>query len=110
MSEHLHFSKGDAVSTIFYFEIGALVASLLWGYVSDNLKGRRAIVAIGCMLMITFVVLFSTNDTSVRMVNTSLLASGALILGPSVLFGELSTGACPKDDISVSTGATDSLQ
>ena len=49
MSEHLHFSKGDAVNTIFYFEIGALVASLLWGYVSDLLKGRRAIVAIGCM-------------------------------------------------------------
>ncbi len=61
VSEHLHFSKGDAVNTIFYFEIGALVASLLWGYVSDLLKGRRAIVAIGCMFMITFVVLYSTQ-------------------------------------------------
>ncbi|MCS4837495.1 hexose-6-phosphate:phosphate antiporter [Staphylococcus aureus] len=30
VSEHLHFSKGDAVNTIFYFEIGALVA-LIFG-------------------------------------------------------------------------------
>ncbi|KMR26873.1 antiporter, partial [Staphylococcus aureus] len=35
VSEHLHFSNGDAVNTIFYFDIGALVAGLLWGYVSD---------------------------------------------------------------------------
>ena len=85
MSEHLHFSKGDAVNLIFYFEIGALVASLLWGYVSDLLKGRRAIVAIGCMFMITFVVLFYTNATSVMMVNISLFALGALIFGPQLL-------------------------
>ncbi|WP_370695475.1 PTS transporter subunit EIIC, partial [Staphylococcus aureus] len=51
------------------FAIGALVASLLWGYVSDLLKGRRALVAIGCTFMITFVVLFYTNATSVLMVN-----------------------------------------
>lgn len=43
VSEHLHFNKGDAVNTIFYFEIGALVASLLWGYISDLLKGRSLI-------------------------------------------------------------------
>lgn len=92
MSEHLHFSKGDAVNTIFYFEIGALVASLLWGYVSDLLKGRRAIVAIGCMFMITFVVLFYTNATSVMMVNISLFALGALIFGPQLLIGVSLTG------------------
>ena len=32
------------------------------------IKGRRAIVAIGCMFMITFVVLFYTNALSVMMV------------------------------------------
>ncbi len=51
------------------------------GHVSDLLKGRRAIVAIGCMFMITFVVLFYTNATSVMMVNISLFALGALIFG-----------------------------
>ncbi len=49
------------------------------GYVSDLLKGRRAIVAIGCMFMITFVVLFYTNAASVMMVTISLFALGALI-------------------------------
>ncbi|HEI8630189.1 TPA: MFS transporter [Staphylococcus aureus] len=109
VSEHLHFSKGDAVNTIFYFEIGALVASLLWGYVSDLLKGRRAIVAIGCMFMITFVVLFYTNATSVMMVNISLFALGALIFGPQLLIGVSLTGFVPKNAISVANGMTGSF-
>ncbi|EZS14733.1 TPA: hexose-6-phosphate:phosphate antiporter, partial [Staphylococcus aureus] len=104
-----HFSKGDAVNTIFYFEIGALVASLLWGYVSDLLKGRRAIVAIGCMFMITFVVLFYTNATSVMMVNISLFALGALIFGPQLLIGVSLTGFVPKNAISVANGMTGSF-
>ena len=77
--------KAMQLILIFYFEIGALVASLLWGYVSDLLKGRRAIEAIGCMFMITFVVLFYTNATSVMMVNISLFALGALIFGPAII-------------------------
>ncbi len=44
VSEQLHLRKEDAVNTIFYFEMGALVASLLWGYVSNLLKGRRVIL------------------------------------------------------------------
>ena len=109
VSEHLHFNKGDAVNTIFYFEIGALVASLLWGYISDLLKGRRAIVAIGCMFMITFVVLFYTNATSVTMVNISLFALGALIFGPQLLIGVSLTGFVPKNAISVANGMTGSF-
>ena len=60
------------------------------------IKGRRAIVAIGCMFMITFVVLFYTNATSVMMVNISLFALGALIFGPQLLIGVSLTGFVPK--------------
>ncbi|NJH85715.1 hexose-6-phosphate:phosphate antiporter [Staphylococcus agnetis] len=109
VSEHLGFNKSDAINTIFYFEIGALVASLLWGYVSDILKGRRAIVAIGCMFLITFVVLFYTNATSVLMVNISLFALGALIFGPQLLIGVSLTGFVPKRAISVANGITGSF-
>ncbi|HDK5687111.1 TPA: hexose-6-phosphate:phosphate antiporter [Staphylococcus pseudintermedius] len=109
VSEYLHFDKADAVNTIFYFEIGALVASLLWGYVSDLLKGRRAVVAIGCMFLITFVVHFYTHATSVTMVNVSLFALGALIFGPQLLIGVALTGFVPKNAISVANGMTGSF-
>ena len=109
VSEHLGFDQSDAINTIFYFEIGALVASLLWGYVSDLLKGRRAVVAVGCMFIITFVVILYTNATSVAMVNIALFALGALIFGPQLLIGVSLTGFVPKRAISVANGMTGSF-
>ncbi|EKU47116.1 hexose-6-phosphate:phosphate antiporter [Staphylococcus massiliensis] len=109
VSEHLNFNKGDAINTIFYFEIGALVASLLWGYVSDLLKGRRALVAVGCMFIISFVVLMYMNATSVLMVNIALFLLGALIFGPQLLIGVSLTGFVPKRAISVANGLTGSF-
>lgn len=109
VSEHLEFGQADAINTIFYFEIGALVASLLWGYVSDLLKGRRAVVAVGCMFIITFVVILYTNATSVAMVNIALFALGALIFGPQLLIGVSLTGFVPKRAISVANGMTGSF-
>lgn len=79
--EYLYFSKGDVVNMIFYFEIGVLVVSLLWGYVLDLLKGCCVIVVIGCMFMIIFVVLFYINVISVMMVNILLFVLGVLIFG-----------------------------
>lgn len=109
VSEHLGFRQSDAINTIFYFEIGALVASLLWGYVSDLLKGRRAVVAVGCMFIITFVVILYTNATSVAMVNIALFALGALIFGPQLLIGVSLTGFVPKRAISIANGMTGSF-
>jgi OPA family hexose phosphate transport protein UhpT-like MFS transporter len=104
VTEALHFDAADAVNTIFYFEIGALVASLLWGYVSDLLKGRRALVAMVCMVLIVFVVGFYKNVTSVGMVNISLWGLGALIFGPQLLIGVLLVGFVPKRAVSVANG------
>ena len=106
VTEHLHFDAGDAVNTIFYFEIGALVASLLWGYISDLLKGRRALVAVGCMVLIIFAVGLYKNATSVTMVNVSLFLLGALIFGPQLLIGVSLVGFVPKRAISVANGMT----
>ncbi|AKC74774.1 Sugar phosphate antiporter [Corynebacterium pseudotuberculosis] len=102
----MHFSKGDAVNTIFYFEIGALVASLLWGYVSDLLKGRRAVVSIGCLFMVYFAVMLYRNASSVMMVNIALLILGALIFGPQLLIGVSLVGFVPKRAVSVANGMT----
>ncbi|MFI3893044.1 hexose-6-phosphate:phosphate antiporter [Kocuria rhizophila] len=106
VTEELHFDAGDAVNTIFYFEIGALVASLLWGYISDLLKGRRAVVAVGCMVLIIFAVGLYKNATSVTMVNVALFLLGALIFGPQLLIGVSLVGFVPKRAISVANGMT----
>lgn len=106
VTEQLHFDAGDAVNTIFYFEIGALIASLLWGYISDLLKGRRAVVALGCMVLIIFAVGLYKNATSVTMVNVALFLLGALIFGPQLLIGVSLVGFVPKRAISVANGMT----
>ena len=94
----------DAVNTIFYFEIGALLGSLTWGYVSDLLKGRRAIVAVFCLILTGFAVLGYRYATSVTMVNVSLFALGALIFGPQLLIGVSLIGFAPKKSIAVANG------
>ncbi|WP_394903210.1 hexose-6-phosphate:phosphate antiporter [Clostridium butyricum] len=104
VTEQLHFAMNDAVNTIFYFEIGALLGSLTWGYVSDLLKGRRAIVAVFCLILTGFAVLGYRYATSVTMVNISLFALGALIFGPQLLIGVSLIGFAPKKSIAVANG------
>lgn len=104
VTEQLHFAMGDAVNTIFYFEMGALLGSLSWGFISDLLKGRRAIVAVFCLILTGFAVLGYRYATSVMMVNISLFALGALIFGPQLLIGVSLVGFAPKKSIAVANG------
>ncbi|MDA1477915.1 hexose-6-phosphate:phosphate antiporter [Bacillus changyiensis] len=104
VTEHLNFSPESAANTIFYFEMGALVASLTWGYVSDLLKGRRAIVAAFCLVLTAVAVLGYRYGTSEMMINSSLFALGALIFGPQLLIGVSTVGFVPKKAITVTNG------
>ena len=106
VTEKLHFGTDAAVGTIFYFEMGALVASLMWGYISDLLKGRRALVAIVCLIAIFFAVGWYRTATSELSVNASLFLLGALIFGPQLLIGVSLVGFVPKRGISVANGMT----
>ena len=104
VTEALHFSMTDAVNTIFYFEMGALFGSLSWGYISDLLKGRRAIVAVICLCLTAFAVLGYRYATSVLMINVSLFVLGILIFGPQLLIGVSLVGFVPKKAIAVANG------
>ena len=64
VSEELGFTIDQAVHTIFYFEIGALVASLAWGWISDIAGGRRALVATGALVLIIGVISWYANATT----------------------------------------------
>lgn len=104
VTEKLHFPMGAAVNTIFYFEMGALLGSLTWGYVSDVLKGRRSIVAVFCLMLTSVAVLGYRYGTSVAMINISLFCLGALIFGPQLLIGVSLADFAPKKAIAVANG------
>ncbi len=88
------FDKLDAVNTIFYFEVGAILASMSWGYISDKLNGRRAAVAVACMVAIIFVVMLYRNATSVMMVNISLFFARRTDFRPSIADWHFFGGLC----------------
>ncbi|MCY6369374.1 hexose-6-phosphate:phosphate antiporter [Clostridium ganghwense] len=104
VTEQLHFGINEAVNTIFYFEMGALLGSLSWGFISDLLKGRRALVAVFCLVLTGFAVLGYMKATSITMVNVSLFCLGTLIFGPQLLIGISLVGFTPKKSIAVANG------
>lgn len=104
VTEQLHFPMSAAVNTIFYFEMGALLGSLSWGFISDLLKGRRSIVAVFCLMLTGVAVLGYRYGTSVTMINASLFALGALIFGPQLLIGISLADFAPKKAVAVANG------
>lgn len=106
VTEELHFTIDQAVHTIFYFEIGALVASLAWGWISDLVGGRRALVGACCLVVIMFVITWYGSARSVGSLNASLFCLGALVFGPQLLIGVSLVGFVPKKAISVTNGMT----
>ena len=104
--EHLHVEKSVAVSTLFWFEIGAMAGSFSWGWTSDLLKGRRAFVAILCMFaMLGAIWLYATAET-IMTVNIALFICGILIFGPQLLIGISLVGFVPKKAVTVANGTT----
>ena len=89
-------SPTTAVNTTIALEVGGLLGSLLWGYFSDKMGGRRAVAAfIGLALVIVPVVVYS-HATSVPVVYGSLFFIGFLIFGPVTLLGISVMGFAPK--------------
>lgn len=93
----LGFSDYTAVNTTIALEIGGLVGSLLWGFFSDLLGGRRGLTAaIGLGAVIIPIWIYS-HATSVFLVYVSLFLIGFLIFGPVTLIGICVIGFAPKN-------------
>jgi OPA family hexose phosphate transport protein UhpT-like MFS transporter len=105
-TEQLGFKKDDAVATLFWFEMGALGASLIWGSLSDLAGGRRGLLAAIAMFLVTFAIVAYQSQTSVAGVNISLFVIGILIFGPQLLIGVSLTGFVPKAGTAVANGIT----
>ncbi|WED24955.1 hexose-6-phosphate:phosphate antiporter [Vibrio sp. JC009] len=102
--QELGFSKEAAISGFTLFEVGALVGTLMWGYLSDLANGRRALVACVSLTMIVFCLEFYQHATSEFMYLASLFVLGFLVFGPQLLIGVAAVGFVPKKAISVADG------
>uniref|UniRef100_UPI00403F934E hexose-6-phosphate:phosphate antiporter n=1 Tax=Candidatus Enterococcus willemsii TaxID=1857215 RepID=UPI00403F934E len=104
VTEHLHFSQEAAAQTIFYFEMGALVGCLGWGYVSDLLKGRPALVAtISTILLPIGIIAYQVGTTEI-VINGALFILGMMIFGPQLLINLSMLGFVPKKATVISGG------
>ncbi|MDR2661047.1 MAG: hexose-6-phosphate:phosphate antiporter [Lactobacillaceae bacterium] len=102
----LHMNNSVAVSTIFYFEMGALLGSLSWGWISDLLKGRRIVVALVSVFLQFFVLhLYSVAHSKIALF-VALFIMGWLVFGPQLLIGVSVVGFVPKQALSVANGLT----
>ncbi|HDY7979415.1 hexose-6-phosphate:phosphate antiporter [Vibrio vulnificus] len=102
--QELGLSKEAAISGFTLFEVGALVGTLMWGYLSDLANGRRALVACVSLALIIVSLEFYQHATSEFMYLASLFVLGFLVFGPQLLIGVAAVGFVPKKAISVADG------
>lgn len=104
VTEHLNFSNEAAANTIFYFEMGALVGCLAWGYISDFLKGRPALVATVSSFLLPIGIIGYQFGTTELIINGSLFMLGMMIFGPQLLINISMLGFVPKKTTVVAGG------
>ncbi|WP_108653002.1 hexose-6-phosphate:phosphate antiporter [Dongshaea marina] len=102
--QELGLSKDIAIQGFTLFEVGALVGTLMWGYLSDLANGRRGLMAcisLGLIIVMLSVYQHATNEFTYL---GSLFALGFLVFGPQLLIGVAAVGFVPKKAISVADG------
>ncbi|EJS88181.1 sugar phosphate antiporter, partial [Pasteurella multocida subsp. multocida str. Anand1_cattle] len=102
--QELGFSKDAAISGFALFEVGALVGTFLWGYLSDLANGRRGLTACVALILIVFTLEFYQFATNEVMYLCALFVLGFLVFGPQLLIGVAAVGFVPKKAISVADG------
>lgn len=100
----LNMSTKAAANTIFYFELGAFLGSLSWGYLSDLMKGRRAVLCVICLFFEYFSLIFYQNATTEMSLYASLFILGWLLFGPQLLLGVSLVGFVPTRAAAVTNG------
>lgn len=102
--QELGFTKEAATSGFVLFEVGALVGTFLWGYLSDLANGRRSLTAIVALVLIVFMLEFYQFATNEYMYLLALFVLGFLVFGPQLLIGVAAVGFVPKKAIAVADG------
>jgi len=87
VTEELSFTTAEGANTMMFFEIGGFAGTLLWGWVSDKLKGRRSIISGICMILVLAALIPYTRSHSVIVIYATVFILGLLIYGPVLLTG-----------------------
>lgn len=90
----------------FFFEIGALLGSLSWGWLSDIMKGRRMLCSIIAVVIEFFMLISYSQVTSVYSMYTVLFILGFLVFGPQLLIGVSVIEFVPRNALAVTNGLT----
>ena len=102
--QELKLSKEVAIQGFTLFEVGALVGTLLWGWLSDLANGRRALVACVALALIIATLGVYQHASNQYVYLASLFALGFLVFGPQLLIGVAAVGFVPKKAIGAADG------
>ncbi|HDT4041551.1 TPA: hexose-6-phosphate:phosphate antiporter [Enterobacter kobei] len=102
--QELKLSKEVAIQGFTLFEVGALVGTLLWGWLSDLANGRRALVACVALALIIATLGVYQHACNQYVYLASLFALGFLVFGPQLLIGVAAVGFVPKKAIGAADG------
>ncbi|BDY99711.1 hypothetical protein MUTS16_07850 [Escherichia coli] len=94
--QELKLSKAVAIQGFTLFEAGALVGTLLWGWLSDLANGRRGLVACIALALIIATLGVYQHASNQYIYLASLFALGFLVFGPQLLIGVAAVGFVPK--------------
>lgn len=100
----LKLSKEVAIQGFTLFEVGALVGTLLWGWLSDLANGRRALVACIALALIIATLGVYQHASNQYVYLASLFALGFTVFGPQLLIGVAAVGFVPKKAIGAADG------
>lgn len=95
-SGELKLSKAVAIQGFTLFEAGALVGTLLWGWLSDTANGRRGTVACIALALIIATLGVYQHASNQYIYLASLFALGFTVFGPQLLIGVAAVGFVPK--------------
>lgn len=98
------FSESWAKWLVGIFELSAVPGVILMGAISDLLKGRRALVCLGCCLGMVACLITYFTSTSQTVITVVLFVMGSLIYAPLALVGLMVNEAVPNYAVGLSTG------
>lgn len=105
---YLHQFKGFDVSTakwlVGIFELAAVPGVILFGFISDLLKGKRSLVCLFSVIGLIICLITYFTSTNHTIIITALVIMGTLIYAPLTLVGLMVNEAVPKFAVGSSTG------
>ncbi|MDF7640541.1 hexose-6-phosphate:phosphate antiporter [Bifidobacterium sp. ESL0784] len=104
VTEQLGFSNEVGAQAILYFAMGSMVGCIIWGSLSDIMKGRPGLVSLICIGLTPIPLFIYQNGRTPMVVLISLFFLGMFVFGPQVLIGISIVNQVPKKATALAGG------